>query len=249
MKPRLAVLLPLLLLLGVPPALGQSIGAYFTRVNTYIYTEGPRDGRRYLVRPRLAFNVVDVTLDEKGVPWYKIIYPPQTVTLEGPGWTAQPPHALLGAEQGRVLVFSRIPADEASSFEVYRVPVSGIEVLNESQPAEQFAPVNWQKVRYALERPLQAWARGTAGIYRAGKTDTFFNRVYGEMVTRNVDKDERFRLLSGVVRIGDSLQQVRWALGDPLRSQEETIATATRIIWQYAALSVVMENGVVKQIN
>jgi len=227
----------------------QGIGAYFTSVNTYFYAKAPRDGKRFLVRPRQAFTVVDVTTDAQDILWYQVIYPPETVRISGTGWTANAPHELLAAPQEPVLVFARIPGADRSTLSVVRVPASAVELLNETQSGSPFAQVNWQKVRYQADLPLRAWARGGAGIYRPGKTVAYMSRVYGELVTRNVEKEEQQRLLSGVVRIGDPLREVRWALGDPLRSQEETIGDARRTIWQFPELTVTFENGVVKQVN
>ncbi len=245
----LAACLAAVLVLPLPAMAQQPIGSYFTRVNTYIYEEGPRKGRRHLVRPRKAFTVLDVTADKDDAVWYRIVYPPVTQTVKALGWTPTPPHEVVRAVQDSVLVFSRIPTTATSPFAVHRVPAGGLELLNESQRSPRYAALDWQKVRFQLKRPLQAWARGAAGIFRLGKPVTFLSRVYGEMVTRNVDKETERRLLSGVVRIGDTVREVQWALGDPLRSQNETIGNARRTIWEFGELTVTFENDVVKQIN
>lgn len=248
---RLLVLVVVLLGLSWAQASAQAqpVGAYFTLVNTYIYAKGPREGRRVLVHPRQAFDVLDVTVDNQDRLWLLIVYPADSAKLEGTGWTATPPHELLTPQQDPVLVFSRIPDDASGPLEIFRVPTDGLELLNETQSNTPFAQIDWQKVHYKYERPQRLWARGGAGIYRPGKTAAFMSRVYAELVTRNVDKDEQTRLLSGVVRIGDTLRDVRWALGDALRAQEETIGDAQRTSWQYPEMTVTFENGVVKQIN
>jgi hypothetical protein len=250
-KPR--AMLVLLALLALPcaagTALGQGIGAYFTLVNTYVDVKAPHDGRRVLVRPRQAFTVVDVATDAQDQLWYLVVLPDETVKVSGIGWTAAAPHELVAASQEPVTVLSRIPTEDVRGLQSAKVPAGGVELLNETQSSAAFAQVDWQKVRYQFETPLRAWARGGAGIYRPGKTAAFLSRVYGELLTRNVDKDEQTRLLSGVIRIGDPLREVRWALGDPLRSQDETVGEARRSTWQYPELTVTFENGVIKQIN
>lgn len=230
-------------------ARAQSIGSYFTLVNTYIYSQSPRQGARTLVRPRVAFAVVDLTLDRDERIWYRIIHPDKTNQVQGEGWTARAPHQLRGNPLQQVLVFERIPTNSSIDLPAYRVPIAGLELLNESQASLRFSQLNWQKVRFRLTEPLRAWARGSAGLFRAGKSKTFLSRVYGEMVTRNVDKEKRLRLLSGVVRIGDTLRETTWAMGDPLRRQEENIGNTQRIIWQFPEMTVVFENEVVKQIE
>ena len=249
MKRRLAALMLMLLPFALSTAGAQEIGAYFTLVNTYIYAKGPREGRRVLVRPRQAFNVLDVTTDHEDTMWFLIVHPRETSKFSGTGWTAQAPHELVSARQEPVLLFSRIPDGTGRDLSIYRIPATAVELLNETQSDTPFSQLDWQKVRFQFDQPLRAWARGTAGIYRPGKTAGFLSRVYGELVTRNVDKDEQVRLLSGVVHVGDDVREVRWALGDALRSQEETIGDAHRTLWQYPEMTVTFENDVVKQIN
>ncbi|HKI99804.1 MAG TPA: hypothetical protein VKB51_15115 [bacterium] len=248
MKTRLAALLLVLLSFTFASASAQTIGAYFTLVNTYIYVKAPHEGRRILVRPRQAFNVVDVTTYGADSMWFQLVYPRDTAKTTGVGWTPTAPHELLVPQQEPVLVFSAIP-DGQSSPQIFRVPAPSLELLNETQSNTPFVQVDWQKVRYSFAQPVRAWARGTAGIYRPGKTAAFMSRVYGELVTRNVSKEEQTRLLSGVIRVGDTTREVRWAMGDPLRSNEETISDARRTVWQYPELTVTFENEVVKQIN
>jgi len=247
---RLAAVSLVLLLAatGSAPA-QQAIGAYFTVVNTYLYTKAPHDGKRILVRPRQAFTVLDVTTDAQDTLWFEVGYATETAKINGIGWTAAAPHELLAAPQEPVLVFSSVPGGDDSGLSVIKVPGNGLELLNETQSGRPFAQVDWQKVRYQFDQPLRAWARGSAGIYRPGKSAAFLSRLYGELVTRNVDKDLQTRLLSGIIRIGDTERDVRWALGDPLRSQQETIGEARRTIWQFPELTVTFENELVKQFN
>jgi hypothetical protein len=247
---RLALLAALAVAAGVAaPAQAQTIGVYFTAVNTYAYTGAPHEGKRILLRARQAFNVVDVTTDHNDIMWFQIVYPAETLKIGGTGWTATAPHEMLTPQQEPVLVFSRIPDDDQGGLQVFRVPATSLELLNETKSNTPFAQIDWQKVRYSFEQPVRAWARGTVGIYRPGKTAAFMSRIYAELVTRNVDKDEQTRLLSGVVRVGDTARQVRWALGDPLRSQDEKIGDTRRSTWQYPEMTVTFENEVVKQFN
>ncbi len=237
------------LLLPGPARAAEGIGAYFTLVNTYLYADGPQAGRRILARPRMAFRAVDVTIDNRERIWYRVILPARTRKVSGLGWTPNAPHELVASNENPVLVFSRIPRNGNSAFQSLRVPPAGIELLNETRSDSPFDQVVWQKVRYRLERPLRLWAREGAGIYRAGRTPQYFTRVYGELVTRGIPKDEQVRVLSGLIRIGDTIRTVRWALGDPLREQEQTAGDARRTIWQFREFRVVFENDVVKQID
>lgn len=230
-------------------AQAQAVGAYITLVNTYVYDRAPGEGRRILVRPRNTFSVLEEGRDDQRRIWYRIVYTESKETVSGEGWTAKAAHEILGAQHEPVLVFTAIPENGLRNMETYRVPVAGLELLSETRPSSEFSSVDWLKVRYRVEQPLRLWVRSGTGIYRPGKTELFLTRVHGEMVTRNVEKDVLRRLLSGVVHIGDGPREVRWALGEPLRNQEDKAGGFNRQTWQYPELTVLIENGLVKQIN
>lgn len=244
----------LALLLAPPPAWAQSgdpagIGAYFSTVNLYIYPDGPEEGRRTLVRPNNAFNVVDFTTDSEDRLWYRIIYPQGSETVEGEGWTVAEPHELISGRGASVQVFTRIPGQANGPFETYNLPAIGLELLQETRPSERFPEVTWQKVRYSMERPLRAWAAAAAGIYRPGRRAGFMRASHQAMTEHEVPEEKRMRLLAGVVRIGDTPLEVEWSLGQPLRTQEEVIEETRRTTWHYAEMRIQFENAVVKQIN
>ncbi|MCH8075139.1 MAG: hypothetical protein IIC13_02100 [SAR324 cluster bacterium] len=248
---RVAFLAAFLLGLGTQPrtASAETIGGFFTLANTFMYTKGPRQGRRFLVRPRLSFQVVDITTDDKDRIWYLVVTPGVIRRFTGQGWITQAPHEIGKTSDRPVRVFSKIPTLAGGSFETMMAPSSAIKLLNESTRVKWFDKVIWQKVEYRFNAPGKAWAREAAGIFRAGKTDQYLLRVYGEMVTRGISKGLQIRLLSGIVRVGDTMRQVQWAFGDPLRRTETKKDNATQTNWEYQNLRVVLQNGVVKTIS
>ncbi|MEE8433445.1 MAG: hypothetical protein V3S64_01530 [bacterium] len=237
--------------LGTLPntASAEPIGGFFTLANTFMYTKGPREGRRFLVRPRLAFQVVDITTDDKERIWYQVVTPGVKRKFTGQGWITEAPHEINKTSDRPVRVFSQIPTLAGGTFETMMAPSSGIKLLNDSTQVKRFDKVIWQKVGYRFEAPGRAWAREAAGIFRSGKTDQYLLRVYGEMVTRGISKGLQIRLLSGIVRVGDTMRQVQWAFGDPLRRTETETDNTTQTNWEYQNLRVVLQNGVVKTIS
>ena len=93
------------------------------------------------------------------------------------------------------------------------------------------------------------WVRSTTGTYRPFKSDKFLSESYAEMVTRGVLTDRLRRLLSGVVRVGDSPDEVKWSLGIPTQEEESTAEELQITIWHYPGVQVRFENQVVKQIK
>lgn len=230
-------------------AAAKPVGTYFSTVNTYVFLEGPGQGQRAFVRARQAYPVEDMRTDADDNLWYRITLDGRQEKLNGEGWTSAQPHELVGAGQSLLRVFTRIPEGRLQGVEAHQVPATGLKLLNETQPSKDFPGVDWQKVRFTYQRPQMAWVRAVTGIYRVGLTEVFLARAYGEMVTRNLDKDKIERLLSGVVRIGDTLKEVSYAMGDPLRRQEEVVGTVQRVILEYPELRIQFENEVVAQIN
>ena len=230
-------------------ASAEVIGGFFTLANTFMYTKGPRQGRRFLVRPRLAFQVVDITTDDKDQIWYLVVTPEVKRRVTGQGWITKAPHEIIKTSDQPIRVVSQIPTLAGNTFATMMAPSSGIKLLNESTKVKWFDKVVWQKVTYRFDAPGKAWAREAAGIFRSGKTDQYLLRVYGEMVTRGISKGLQIRLLSGIVRVGDTMRQVQWAFGDPLRQSKTKTDNTTQINWEYQNLRVVLQNGVVKTIS
>jgi len=236
-------------LLGAGPALAQEAGAFFTLVNTYTYADGPRQGERYLVRTRQTLTITGFTTDSEGTVWYKAIDAERSMRVKGSGWVALDPHELAERGAQPALVFTD-PITRANAVPAnVEVPASDLQLANQNQPSTLFPEIVWQKVNYETTVPGTLFVRGTTGIYRPFMSEKFISDMHAEMVTQGVDTERQRRLLSGVVRVGDSPQDVRWALGDALQ-QEESVAEDLKIlVWHYAGLQVRFENNVVKKIN
>lgn len=241
----------ILLLLLFPALVGaeQPIGTLFTKVNTYVFMDGPQKGKRYLVRAREAVEVVGMTTDSQGQLWYQFLYPDRRQKVTGEGWTPLSPVEARTAGGVGVPVYTSMFEKKSDATSVVNIPAGDIEFLNVSQEAKNYPGVIWQKVRYSTEKPSLPWIRSVTGIYRPGKNKEFVESVYAEMVSRSLEKETLFRLIGGVVRVGDAAQQVQWALGKPLRIQQETSEDATRVVWHYASFAVRLRNEVVEQIN
>ena len=242
--PTLAVLL---FAAGSLPA--QETSAFFALVNTYSYTAGPRAGERHLVRARQTLTVSGFVTDGDGVIWYKAIDPERTTRVRGTGWVALDPHELAQRGSQTVLVFPE-PFERASAATAgLEVPASDLQLANVAQPSQSFPEITWQKVNYETSVPSTLYVRGTTGIYRPFMSEKFISDVHAEMVTQGVDTDRQRRLLSGIVRVGDSPQDVRWAMGEPLQHEESTAQELKIMVWHYPGLQVRFENNVVKKIN
>lgn len=245
---RLIFLFPLLFFFAAG-ANAKEIGAFFTKVNAYAFLDGPRSGKRVLVRPRLTFAVVDLTNDREDRLWLQIVYAREELKVKGEGWTPLAPHELLRAGAAPVEIFAEVVENEDVPITKINVPAAHLELLNITKPSRDFPQLTWQKVRYETKVPSRPWIRATSGVFRPGKSSEFLSRAYVEMVSRNLVKAKLNRLISGVVRVGDTPWDVERALGKPLRVNEDSTAEIKRATWEYPSLVVRFKNEVVEQIN
>jgi hypothetical protein len=88
-----------------------------------------------------------------------------------------------------------------------------------------------------------------AGIYRPARSPAFLMGVYQELQQRKVAPEGQRRLLAGVVRPGDSAQEVRWAWGDPLRTWQEGQEGKRRTVWGYAEGQLRFDGDTVKDVR
>jgi hypothetical protein len=238
-----------LLIAGPGSLLAQETSAFFTLVNTYAYSAGPRQGERLLVRARQTLTVTGFVTDPEGVVWYQAIDPERAAQIRGTGWVALDPHELAEGVGQSVLVFPE-PVERAADGAAGReVPASDLVLANVSQPSQIFPEITWLKVNYETSVPATLYVRGTTGIYRPFKSEKFISDLHAEMVTQGLDPDRLRRLLSGIVRVGDGPQDVRWAMGEPLQQEESTVAELKIMVWHYPGVQVRFENNVVKKIN
>ncbi|HEX7926560.1 MAG TPA: hypothetical protein VF678_03150 [bacterium] len=236
-------------LTAVPATAGAGeMGAFITLVNTYAYPKGPRKGDRILIRSRIAGPVVNQAFDDGDLLWYEVLMADRTDRIDGIGWTPLTAQELLGRGSEGIPVYSRPLDANFRSFQTVVVPANDVDLAHETQRSEDFPQVEWQKVRYSSRLPQTVWVRASAGIYRVGRSQAFLTQSYAEMATRSVQKETASRLLSGIVKPGDSAQEVRWALGDPLKTGDETTGNK-QTVWEYTEAKIRFENAVVKSVE
>jgi hypothetical protein len=192
---------------------------------------------------------LDQAVDDGDRLWYQVLGAERTEKVEGAGWTPLTAQELQARGAEGVPVYSRPLNSSFRAFQSLTVPAADLEPSRETQRNDDLPQIEWQKVRYSTRLPQKLWVRAAAGIYRVGKSPAFLTQAYADMATRSVAKELLARLLSGVVRPGDSPQEVRWALGEPLRTGEEAAGAVKLTLWDYPEAQVRFENAVVKQVE
>lgn len=226
----------------------RELGVLFTKVNVYGHTDVPPEGRKLLVRAKKAYVVEDSMRTDTDQKLFQIIHTTKKLRIRGEGWTALGPHELRNPEQV-VEVFEEPFSRKGPAHEPIRVKGREVSLLNQTEPSKRFPQIIWQKIKYNSIQPAKVWVPARTGIFRPGKSPSFLSEAYSEMRAKGVPKKKLERLLLGVVRVGDSKQEVEWALGKPLGTQEDTSGETNRATWQYPSLNIKFKDGVVEVFN
>ena len=214
------------------------------------YSQAPFVGRRYAVLINQAYLVTDFTTDSLGQPWRKLKLPQRSQTEIGVGWSPLEIHE-LAARNNLVKVYPQLPKDARSPLQVLHLPTVDVLILNTTRTSRGFPNLIWRQVRYRTRVPVEAWVPAKTGIFRVGLSQVHLIQAYEEMIAHNLPFNQRNRLLNGVIQADDSEQNVRWAMGEPLRIHTKRQGYLKKqTIWDYAGLSVFFQqNGKVASVR
>jgi len=96
---------------------------------------------------------------------------------------------------------------------------------------------------------MEPWVTVTRGVYRAGRSPAFVMGVYQDLQQHRVPPEEQKRLMAGIVRIGDTAQEARWAWGDPLRTWQEGADAKKVTVWSYLEGQLRFDGDTVKDVR
>ena len=252
-----------------PCALAGELGAFFAPGPLAAYEQGPRQGGRLALRPRTAYAVIGLAWEEGGDRlWLKLSVPEQQRTLRSEGWTPLTAEELAARGTAPIEVYKR-PAEAGGAAESVQVPGADVQLLppagaaGPSGPAagsaagspagntasQAFPPLVWRPVRYTLRRAAQPWVAEAQGIYRPGRSPAFLMAAYLDMTGMRIPAENLRRLLTGVVRPGDSAQDVRWAWGEPLRTWSEGAEGRRTAVWEFVEGQLRFEGATVREVR
>lgn len=230
-------------------AQGGELGAFFALSAIPVYEQGPGQGAKWNLRPRTAYAVVGLAWDKSERLWLRVRVSEAQRTVRGEGWTVLTAQELSARSGGSVDVYVRPVEPGQAAGAVIQVPAADVQAYGESQPSKAFPHVAWRAVRYTTRRAAEPWVAATRGIYRPGRSPAFLAGVAEEMRQHNVPEEGRRRLLEGIVRVGDSAQEVRWAWGDPLRTWQEGPEDKRVAVWGHAEGQLRFDGDTVKDVR
>jgi hypothetical protein len=218
-----------------PLAAAGELGAFFALAPLSAYERGPRQGGRLPLAPHVAYAVVGLGWEGGERLWLKLRVPDRLQLVRGEGWTPLTAQELAARSMGQVEVYSRPVAPGEAPAVAVKMAGSEVQVsVGAREPGRAAGSLAWQRVRYATRRPAQVWVPASLGVYRPGRSPAFVAGAYQEMGARHVPAESLARLLAGIVRTGDSAQNVRWAWGEPQRTRNEGAEGRRVSVWEYA---------------
>jgi hypothetical protein len=231
-------------------AVAGELGAFFTPGAQSAYERGPRQGGRLALAAHTAYAVVGLAWEGGDRLWLRLSVPERVQLLRGEGWTPLTAQELAARSMGLVEVYSHPLEPGAVPATALQMAGSEVQVLGGARASSRpLAPLVWRRVRYATRRPAQVWVPAAQGIYRPGRSPAFLAGAYQEMSARQVPAESLARLLAGIVRKGDSAQDVRWAWGEPQRTRSEGEEGHRVAVWEYAEGQIRFDGAGVREVK
>ncbi len=223
------------------------LGAFFVPATVSAFEQGPRQGARIPLKPGTAYAVIGLGWEGGERLWLRLNVPERQQAVRGEGWTPLTAEELTARGTGLVEVYTRPvePGQAPTSGPVsVQVPANQVQSRGEGDARKAvkstaMPQLTWQPVRYSAQRSAQPWIAASQGVYRPARTPVFLMSAFQDMAEKKIPGESVRRLLAGVVRVGDSAQEARWAWGEPLRTWNEGADAKgadgqKRTVWEYA---------------
>jgi hypothetical protein len=225
------------------------LGAFFAPTAVAAYETGPRQGPKIVLRPHVAYVVVGLAWDTSERLWLQLRDPESLRIVRGEGWTPLNSQELNGRSTMPVAIYAQpMEPGQALPKRVF-VPAADVQASGEGEPGKAFPYVRWRHARYSARRAMEPWVTATQGVYRAGRSPAFVMGVYQDLQQHRVPLEGQKRLMAGIVRVGDTAQEARWAWGDPLRTWQEGADAKKVTVWSYLEGQLRFDGDTVKDVR
>lgn len=242
MKRTFAVLL---IFIVIVPAVLADNGSLLVLKNTYFYELPSKKGKRILTRKREAYDVIAVN-NNGGSQMFKVRVPEKANIVNEGGYVAEtdPEIRALGPE--KIKVFSEIPTIKSDLTRYKLVPSNYLSITGRKEHSKDFPYLTWRAVNYKTNAPSEYWIAAWAGIYRPDKDADWLNRIYQKTIAQNLSQSLISKIMQGLVEAGYTKEEVRLALGEPVK--EQIAQENNQLEWIYTDRKVIFKNNKVMQV-
>lgn len=227
------------------PNLQAGNGSILILKSAYFYQKHTKKGKRLLTRMRKAYDVLELDNTSPSL-MFKVSVPDKKKQVNGSGYMVETDLELQELGLKMVKVYPELPTEKADLTKYKPVPSNQISFTGRKETSADFPNLVWRAVNYKTDVPEELWIAAWAGIYRPDKSAEWLNRIYQKAKVLHLKPALMDKILNGLVEIGFSKEQVRLALGDPLK--EQMIDNDSRLEWLYNDRRVIFANDQVLRV-
>ncbi|MCP4753530.1 MAG: hypothetical protein GY866_21795 [Proteobacteria bacterium] len=235
------------LILGLQaPAIKAEKGSLLILKNVYLYNASNQKGKKVLTKTRKAYDVVGIDIYKRKDLMFKILVPVDGSLINGSGFIIETDTELQELGSNKVKVFPAVPSAETDLTNYRSVPSNQLSFTGIHEVSPDFPNLVWRAVNYKTNVPIEFWVAEWAGIYRPDKNSEWLNQTYRKAIEQKLSENLLTKILRGFVEPGFTKEQVRMALGDPLK--EQPMEDQTQVEWIYNGRKVVFKNDQVSRV-
>ncbi|OGH03793.1 MAG: hypothetical protein A2557_13665 [Candidatus Lambdaproteobacteria bacterium RIFOXYD2_FULL_56_26] len=233
----------LCLTLFLPWGARAELGAFFANKSTYGRTE-LNGGQKKLIPAKSIYPVVALEVAEKNHVLYRLLYPDTSVST-GSGFIVETDQELQEKKEGLIKVYKEVPNKKTDLTQFTWVPLEALLVTGRLEQSPDFPNLVFRAANYKGQLPLQLWVEDWAGIYRPDKDANYLTLTWAMLEQMQISRGKKQRILMGLVETGFSKDEVKLALGAPLK--EEPLPSG-ELQWLYPDKKVIFLNGQVVRV-
>ena len=167
-------------------------------------------------------------------------------TVNESGYVFETDLELRALGPDKIKVFTEVPTTKTDLTQFRLVPSNQLSFTGRKETSDDFPHLIWRAVNYKTSVPEAFWIAAWSGIYRPDKSARWLNHTYQEVVTKQLEPNLTQKILLGLVETGYTKEQVKLALGEPIK--EQSTPENSQFEWIYSDRKVIFKNDKVLQV-
>ena len=234
-----------LIVLIAVEALAQH-GSFLILKSSYLFKSRSQQERVTLTRRKEAYNVIRFYEPKGASLMFEIAFGGIQTDINGSGFIVETESELKTLGASKVKVYPNVPSSRTNLTDYQAVPSNRLSFTGRQETSPDFPHLVWKAVNYKIQVPARLWVPEWAGIYRPDKEADWMNETYQAANRMDVTPELLNKILNGQVEAGFTKEQVRLALGSPLK--EESAENDTRLEWIYYGRKVIFVDDIVSRV-
>ncbi|MBU3917626.1 hypothetical protein KKA14_19015 [bacterium] len=221
-------------------------GSFLVLKSTHFYADKNQTEKKRLTRKREAYEVIAIETTKEDLVMFRINVPVQNNIVNGSGFILETDAELQVLEFGKVKVFPTVPRINNLLTNHRLVPSNHLSFTGRQSKSPDFPNLTLRAVNYKTNAEKKYWVPEWSGIYRPDKDAEWLGRTYQTVQKLELDSNLMNKILLGLVEIGFTENQVKLALGAPVKKQ--AIEEGTKTEWIYNSQKIILMNGYVLRV-